>query len=85
MSCYHEGKLQSSQILTPKKLTHSQRWYSHAIGKFDIGYQINDRTTLNLVALYRGGLTSLRRGTETNGSQTYVHALGLSAGFTQQF
>lgn len=85
VSCYHDGKLQGSQTETPGKLTHSQRWYSHAIGKLDIGYQVSDRTSIRLEALYRSGLTSLRRGTEVNGSQTYIHALGLSVGFTQQF
>ncbi len=85
VSCYHDGQLQSSQTVTPEKLTDSQRWYSHAIGKLDIGYQINDRTSFTLEALYRSGLTSLRRGTETNGSKTFIHAMGISAGFIQQF
>jgi hypothetical protein len=85
ISCYHNGELQNSQTESPKNLSDSQKWYGQAIGKINVMYHLNSNTGLMLESQYRSGITSLRRGTEVNGSQTYIHALGLSVGLSHSF
>ncbi len=85
ISCYHNGQLQSTRTETPKNLSQTQKWYGQAIGKINIEYHLTDQLGLILETQYRSGISSLRRGTETNGSQTYIHAVLLSAGLTHTF
>lgn len=85
VSCFHNGELQSSWTEAPKTLNDTQKWYGMAIGKMNIKYHLTNRLSLLLEAQYRGGISSLRRGNELNGSQTYLHAFGVSAGFSHSF
>lgn len=85
MSCFYNGMKQSSQQLSPDQLDDTQKWYGQALGNISIGYQLSDRFSVMLQSQYRTNFTSLRRGTEANGSQTYLHAFSLSAGVGYTF
>ncbi len=85
ISGYHNAVLQSTTTENPNRLSDSQKWYGQAIGKINITYHLTDHLGLLLESQYRGGINRMRRGTEDNGSQTYIHAFTFSAGLSHSF